>query len=259
MNTLNISTIQFSQVWESKQDNIDQIEKLLKSIPKETNIIVLPEMFTTSFTMNAQSNAENFTSSPTIAWMKRCANSYDCAICGSLIIEDGGHYYNRFLFVEADGKIQYYDKRHLFKMAGEDNVFTKGNEQIIIEYKTWKILPQVCYDLRFPVWSRNTMDYDICIYVANWPVPRIKVWDILLQARAIENQCFVVGCNRIGQDVNNLTYTGSSQIIDPKGNIISKLIDSPGIVSASISKTERETFKKKFNVLSDADQFFFDS
>ena len=187
--------------------------------------------------------------------MKRTAQSKQCAIAGSIALEDKGKYYNRFYFVHPGGMVEWYDKKHLFTYGGEHKRFTAGTKRVIVNYKGVRILLQVCYDLRFPVWSRNRNDYDIAIYVASWPTPRVDAWKLLLKARAVENQCYVVGVNRVGKDPN-CEYVGGSAIIDPYGKVIASCEDGKQCeATADVNLLELEEFRKKFPVLNDADPF----
>lgn len=212
-------------------------------------------MFTTGFTMSPANVSEQM-NGESITWMKRLSVQYQAAICGSIIISEHNNYYNRFVFVEPSGLVSYYDKRHLFTLAGEQHQYTQGNEQLLIEYKGWKLCPFVCYDLRFPVWSRNTANYDMLLYVANWPEKRIAAWDTLLKARAIENMSYVVGVNRVGSDANNYSYPGNSLIIDTLGTVISSLENSKeGVVHAVLCKTTQDSIRQKLGFLDDKDAF----
>lgn len=215
MQDLKITLIQSDLVWEDPARNLALFSKLIKSAG-ETDVIVLPEMFSTGFSMNAETLAE-VPDGPTMQWMQQMAEEKDCCIVGSLIILEGDHYYNRLIWMFADGHYEKYDKRHLFSLAGEEAIFTAGWERLLIEVKGWSICPLICYDLRFPVWSRFKNDYDVLIYVANWPEKRVYAWQQLLIARAIENQCYTIGVNRIGADGNTVYHSGNSAIIDPMG------------------------------------------
>jgi omega-amidase len=192
----------------------------------------------------------------TITWMKAKCAEHQIALCGSLIIKENEQFFNRLVFVKPSGEAQYYDKHHLFTMADEESHFKPGMERLIVAYKGWRICPLICYDLRFPVWARNRNEYDILVYSANWPESRTEVWNTLLKARAIENQSYVVGANRVGVDGSNILYSGNSQLIDPKGSVLSAIADHhKGIVYAGFSYRELTEFRKKFPVLDDADQF----
>ncbi len=208
-NILKITIIQSELVWENSAQNRQVFLEKIKSISEVVDLIILPEMFTTGFTMNPEKVAETM-DGETIHWLKYLAKEKNTAITGSLIIKEGNKYYNRLVFVHPTGEIKTYDKRHTFTLAGEDKIYTAGNKKLIVAYKGWKICPMICYDLRFPVWSRNTDDYNLLIYVANWPKPRITAWSTLLKARAIENMSYVVGVNRIGADDNGHEYSGNS-------------------------------------------------
>jgi predicted amidohydrolase len=211
-------------------------------------------MFTTGFTMNAKEIAESTTGETTL-WLKALAKSKNCAIAGSIVVEETGNYYNRLLFVFPSGEIKTYDKRHLFTLAGEDKIYTAGNNKTIVDYNGFRICTQICYDLRFPVFSRNTEGYDVLLYVANWPNARINAWDSLLKARAIENQCFVIGVNRIGEDNNHHSYNGHSQIVDFYGNYLLEPKESEGFFIVDLNKKEMLAAREKFNFLSDRDLF----
>ena len=199
---MKVAIIQTALIWENPNANRIQFEEKIRGIEQNVDLIVLPEMFSTGFTMNPETVAETM-NGETISWMQTLAKHKNSAITGSLVIVENGKYYNRLVFVLPSGEIKHYDKRHLFSLAGEEKVYTKGKTKLIIEYKGFKICPLICYDLRFPVFSRNVEDYDVLLYVANWPKPRINAWNALLKARAIENMCYVVGVNRIGEDQNN--------------------------------------------------------
>jgi omega-amidase len=204
---MKIALLNTTLVWENPAKNRANLEQKINSINESINLIVLPEMFTSGFTMNPKNVAETM-QGETVSWLKQVAKAKNCAITGSLVITENENYFNRLLFVFPDGKIEFYDKRHLFTLAGEDKVYTSGKEKLIVTYKGFKICPLICYDLRFPVFARNVENYDLLLYVANWPKPRINAWDILLKARAVENMSYVIGVNRIGNDNNNLEYVG---------------------------------------------------
>jgi len=252
---LRITTVQSNLLWEDVSSNLEHFSKQLSDLYRMTDIVILPEMFTTGFTMQPAKVAESFEDSSTIKWMKENAVRIDAAICGSIIIEAHGNYYNRLLWVTPDGTVQYYDKRHLFTLAGEHIPFTAGNKKLIVEYKGWKICPLVCYDLRFPVWCRNMEDYDLMIFVANWPEKRSHHWKSLLMARAIENQCYLVGVNRVGKDKNDLVYTGDTSVIDYSGEILYQKSNAEEVTTIQLSKEKLTTFRKKLNFLADRDEF----
>ena len=219
----------------------------------EADLFVLTEMFSTGFATEPEGIAESDGSS--LRWMQQMANKLDAAIAGSVATEENSRFYNRFYFVEPNGQVTWYDKRHLFTYGGEDKHFTPGNKRVIVSFRGTRFMLQVCYDLRFPVWSRNRGDYDAIIYVASWPSSRIEVWKTLLRARAIENQSFVIGVNRIGKDLK-CEYQGGSAIIDPYGRTVAELFDfQEATAIAEIDMNELEAFRKKFPVLNDADNF----
>lgn len=251
---IKIALLQYDIEWENKQANIDKIEQMVSGT-EGADLIVLPEMFTTGFSMNISDCAEKM-DGQTVVWMKQFAQNRNVAICGSIIIEENGVFYNRLIFVKPDGRIYEYDKRHLFTMGNEQNYYTPGNQRKIIEYKGFRILPLICYDLRFPVWSRNQNEYDLMIYVANWPAPRRAVWNTLLQARAIENQAYVTAVNCIGTDANQINYKGDSCFVDAKGKVTQTLpINTEGVLVEVFSLDSLRKFREKFPVLNDADQF----
>jgi omega-amidase len=252
---LNIAVFQFDLAWEDPVANRLKIDQLLQETDEKTDVVFLPEMFTTGFSMNVSELAEPM-DGETIQWMKKRCQEHQLALCGSLIISENNHFFNRLVFVEPSGKIQFYNKRHLFTMGNEESHFEKGMERLIVQYKGWRICPLICYDLRFPVWSRNRNDYDLLVYSANWPENRKDVWNTLLRARAIENQTYVVGANRVGVDGQKIAYSGNSQIFDTKGNCLSESNeDDEMIISAEISYSEMDKFRTSFTVLNDADSF----
>lgn len=254
--TLNIALIQSSLVWENSTQNLVDFEKKINAIDSSIDIIILPEMFTTGFTMNAVRLSETM-DGKTMQWLKHWAKEKKCAICGSFIIEEGNSYYNRFIFMKPDGEYHYYDKHHLFTLAKENEVFTTGTEAVIITYKDWKIKPQICYDLRFPVWVRNTGTYDVLLYVASWPKLRISAWDTLLKARAIENMAYCIGVNRVGLDGNGYEYNGHSAAYDVLGNtlLVEKPIENETVVYVTLDKSHIDTTREKLPFLDDADRF----
>jgi omega-amidase len=246
--------IQTSLFWENPNKNRAYLTEKIDSISQYVDLIVLPEMFTSGFTMNPENVAETM-QGETISWLKETAKTKNCAITGSLVIEENSHYFNRLVFVFPSGEIQQYDKRHLFTLAGEDKVYTSGKDKLIVDYKGFKICPLICYDLRFPVFSRNVEDYDLLIYVANWPKPRINAWDILLKARAVENMSYVIGVNRIGVDENNLEYVGHSQAIDFLGNFIQEPQETEAIFIVELEKEKLFETRSKLAFLNDRDDF----
>lgn len=244
--------IQAPLVWENAESNRQYFTDKIKGI--SADLIVLPEMFSTGFTMRPESVAESM-SGDTVLWMQSMAIEHQMAITGSVVIKENGNYFNRLLFVRPTGTIEKYDKRHLFTLAGEDKAYTAGIEKLIVDYQGWKICLLVCYDLRFPVFSRNAESYDLLVYVANWPKPRILAWDTLLRARAIENMSYVIGVNRVGEDANGHRYIGHSQIIDALGNSIIAPEENEGVFTAELDREELMDIRKKFAFLNDRDQF----
>lgn len=218
--TLSVTIIQADLAWEDAAANRHLFSEKISKILEGTDLIILPEMFTTGFSMNAEKLSEK-TDGTTLGWMISEAKKYRTAITGSIIVNENGNFYNRLYFVKPDGIFEHYDKKHTFTLAGEHKIYASGNKRILVEYKGWKICPLICYDLRFPVWARNTDAYDVLIYVANWPDKRVNAWDALLKARAIENMSYCIGLNRTGFDGNDHKYTGHSAIYDVLGNQIS--------------------------------------
>lgn len=252
---LSITLIQTSLYWEDPVANRDQFSEKIKSISGQTDLILLPEMFPTGFTMNASALAEP-NEGPTLKWMQALAGAYKAAITGSVIVSEKNKYYNRLYFVFPDGSYKTYDKKHTFTLAGEDTVYTAGTERFIIEYKGWKVCPLVCYDLRFPVWSRNTELYDVLLYVANWPRKRILAWDTLLRARAIENMCYCIGVNRTGTDGNGHEYNGHSAIYDALGAQISTSdFEDAFVQTIVLDKSHIDSTREQFRFLNDRDSF----
>ena len=255
-NSLQIAAIQFDIKWELKYENFKIIEKFLDKI-SETDIILLPEMFTTGFTMQAEKFSEKM-DGETIKWMVLWSKKLDSAIGGSIIISEDSKIYNRFVFVTPEKEIFFYDKRHTFTLANENRYYNKGNNLGIFEYKGWKICSRICYDLRFPVWSRNKYNYDILIYVANWPKKRIKAWDTLLRARAIENMSYCLGVNRVGNDGNKKSYPGHTTFFNYLGDKVATSIeDKNNIISFNFKKDEMISTRKELKFLDDIDDFKF--
>ena len=254
-NNLIIAIIQTDLVWENPAKNRQHFTKIIESISEPVDLIILPEMFTSGFTMQPDNVSESM-DGETISWLKELAIAKNTAISGSLVIEENSNYYNRMVFVFPDGNIETYDKRHTFTLAGEHKRYTAGSQKLIIDYKGWKICPLVCYDLRFPVWARNTENYDLLFYVANWPKPRIEAWITLLKARAIENMSYCVGVNRVGSDINGHEYTGNSVAFDALGKQVSTINpNEEGIEIITISKEHLTSTREKFKFLEDRDKF----
>jgi omega-amidase len=294
MSALTITTMQTGLHWEDKTANLRMLEEKINGIQEKTELVILPEMFSTGFSMQPALLAETMTGE-TVAWMKRTATAKKIILTGSIIIEEAGKYFNRLIWMLPNGTFGYYDKRHLFAFAGEDKQYTAGTNRLIASVKGWKINLQVCYDLRFPVWARQAQapsqpppegeeknpspnavpnvrsaplppegeeivhskipEYDLLIYVANWPERRSLAWKTLLQARAIENQCYTIGVNRVGNDGNNIYHSGDSMITDPMGEILYHKKDEEDIFTVTLNKTNLNTVREKFPFLLDADDF----
>lgn len=252
-NQLKVSLVQSHLVWENPKANMEQFSRKLEQLYGITDLVVIPEMFTTGFSMNAAEFASN---EDVINYLMKHAKKGKYAIYGSVMFNDNGSYVNRGFFVKSNHTVEYYDKRHTFTLAGEEKVYKKGARPVIVSYKEWKINLQICYDLRFPVFARNTQDYDVLIYVANWPVPRINAWDALLKARAIENMCYSIGVNRTGIDGNGMEYNGHSQVYNVLGE---ELIDHPwenqNIKNVTLDKSHIHDLRNKLRFLEDRDSF----
>ena len=248
---MKITILQRDIVWADPTRNVQRADEAIDGNPG-SDLYVLPEMFSTGFCTQPEGIAEP-AENRTVSWMKAKASQTGAAIAGSIAVHEDGRYYNRFHFVTPDGNVTTYDKKHLFTFGGEHNRFTAGSERVIVAYKGFRILLEICYDLRFPVWSRNKGDYDMIIYVASWPTPRVEAWKALLTARAIENQCYVVGVNRVGEDPGN-NYCGGSRVIDPDGKIMAECEDGREMeVTVEVDMEVLEAFRAKFPVLDDAD------
>ncbi len=256
MHPLKISIVQTDIAWENKQENLRMLREKLHALRGTTEIVVLPEMFSTGFTMKSRELAEPV-SGITVRILKELAADFQLALCGSFICSERSNYYNRAFFITPEGEEFYYDKRHLFRMGNEAEYFSFGNNKLIISYRGWNICLLVCYDLRFPVWSRNVNnEYDLLIYVASWPQARRLAWDTLLCARALENMCYVCGVNRIGVDGNKLIYNGGSVVFSAKGEVLASVPDGEeGIETVSLSLISLQQLRDKFPVWKDADAF----
>ena len=250
--TLKIALVQTTLIWENPKANRAHFETLFKTI-SPVDLIVLPEMFTTGFTMEPHRISED-QEMKTVQWLTEQASNLNAAITGSIVAKENGKYFNRLYFVTQEGTISTYDKRHTFTLAGEDKVYERGSEKKIVSHKGFQICLQICYDLRFPVWSRNTEDFDILLYVANWPSARVSAWDTLLKARAIENMVYCIGVNRIGADENNLQYSGHSAIYDCLGETL-VFSDREEILYAELSKSHISATRGKLKFLQDRDSF----
>ena len=251
---MQIILIQAPLIWEDPKSNRNYFEAKINESATSVDLIVLPEMFTSGFTMNPENVAETM-QGETITWLTVLAKARNCAITGSLVIVENGNFYNRLVFVFPSGEIQFYDKRHLFTLAGEDKVYTSGTQKIVVDYLGWKICPLICYDLRFPVFSRNSEDYDLLIYVASWPKIRTNAWDALLKARAIENMSYAIGVNRIGIDANGYEYIGHSQAIDLLGNYIQIPLETEGLFLVELEKQKMLETRLQLGFLNDRDSF----
>lgn len=260
MQKLKVHYIQSDLHWQSVEANLASFEEAIWRIEGGSDLIILPEMFSTGFSMDAKALAEPM-NSKTFRWMKQQAAQTNAMVMGSYILQEKGNYFNRLFAVAPDGQFHTYDKRHLFALAGEDAPYTQGVEKLIFEWRGWRICPMICYDLRFAVWARSMAskeslyEYDLLVYVANWPSPRIHAWDVLLQARAIENIAYTVGVNRVGADENGHQYPGHSAIIDYTGQVLSKIDDEAGIGSAELDPDMLHKFRDRFPFQADADQF----
>ncbi len=260
MSSLNISALQLDLAWHDPASNYAKVEALLAKESLVGELIVLPEMFTTAFSMEAATQAEQM-QGPSVSWMHQLASRYESCVVGSLMIEEGGTYFNRFIAMTQDGILAQYDKRHPFSLANEHLTYKPGEKQVIFTYKGWNICPQICYDLRFPVWARNRrtaddqLSYDLLLYVANWPEARVRHWESLLVARAIENQSCVVGVNRVGLDAKELRYSGSSMILSAMGERLAFNGGSECVLTAELKKTELEAYRREFRFWQDADEF----
>lgn len=251
---MKVTIIQSNIVWEDVKENLKHFSKKINSIKEDTDLIVLPEMFTTGFSMKPDEFAPY--EKMQIQWLKENSKNKNAVITGSIITKKNEQYFNSLIWMQPNGEFFVYNKKHLFSFAGEDKFYSPGTEKLTTNINNWKIRPLICYDLRFPVWSRNKQDYDILIYVANWPERRNDAWKTLLKARAIENQCYVIGVNRIGNDGNKIYHSGDSAVIDPKGNIISKTkAHEESVETVSLNLDELTAFRTKFPVANDADKF----
>ncbi len=251
---LSIHLIQVALVWENKEENLKTIQLEIEKLPDSADLVILPEMFSTGFTMKPNFVAETMTGK-TVEWMKQMAEKFDIALVGSIVIEEDKKFYNRLIFVTKDGILETYDKRHLFSYAGENEVYTAGKERKIINYKGWNICLQICYDLRFPVFTRNCGEYDLLLFVANWPESRILAWDTLLKARAIENICYVAGVNRVGNDKHNYYHNGHSQLIDYLGENLIQPQEEVETFQFTIEMQPLLDTREKLGFLNDADAF----
>lgn len=250
---LHLALLQAPLAWEDPVANRRAFSNKLNTVSSDTDLVILPEMFTTGFTMTPQHIRES-EGPETLRWMQEEALKTGAALCGSVVYPDRGLFYNRLFFVHPDGSYQTYDKRHTFTLAGEDKVYAAGKALCIIEYKGFRICPLICYDLRFPVWSRNVEGYDLLVYVANWPTPRLQAWDTLLRARAIENMAYCVGVNRIGKDSNGHSYAGHSAVYDCLGDLL-VFSEKEEVVSARLQRAHLDKTRRSLKFLDDRDSF----
>ena len=253
MKELRLALVQTPLVWENPKANRELLARKFQGLNGKVDLIILPEMFTTGFTMNPE-NIPAEEGPTSVEWMAAIAKKYDAGIMGSLVFCEKDKYYNRLFLVAPDGVLAHYDKRHTFTLAGEHHKYIAGSDKVVCEFRGFRICPQICYDLRFPVWSRNTEDYDLLIYVANWPAPRISAWDALLKARAIENMAYCVGVNRVGKDPNGNSYSGHSTVYDCLGEQVANS-EKEEIIYATLSKEHIQENRQNLQFLSDRDSF----
>jgi len=255
MENLTVTLVQTSLHWHQPEKNREMLAQKLSALNQPTDLIILPEMFTTGFSMDAPVVAETM-DGPTLPWLAAQAKKHQAAITGSLIIKEKASYFNRLIWMQPDGSFQHYDKRHLFRMAGETEIYTAGRHKVIVSLKGWRICPLICYDLRFPVWSRNHQnEYDLSLYVANWPEKRALAWQTLLPARAIENLAYVVGVNRVGADGNNITYSGNSAVYDFTGQTLWQQTQEEVVQTLTLDGMALTVYRKAFPAYLDADDF----
>ncbi|MDX1666315.1 MAG: amidohydrolase [Saprospiraceae bacterium] len=254
MSDLRISLVQSDLIWQDPEANRERLGEKAGKLGGKTDLIVLPEMFTTGFSMQTKELAESM-DGPTVRWCRQLAAETGAVVTGSFICREGRSHFNRLLWMSPDGAFLSYDKRHLFTLAGEHHHYDAGRKRQLCQINGWKVLPLICYDLRFPVWSRNTDDYDLLLYVANWPEARSAAWRTLLRARAIENQAYTAGVNRVGNDGKNISYAGESCLIDYAGNIRSQVAREETVITLSLSREKMMAFRKKYRFLADRDRF----
>lgn len=253
LETLKLALVQTPLIWESPRANLKNLNAKLAAVSEDVNLVVLPEMFTTGFTMTPE-RVDAKEGAFALQWMKEKTQEYNFALVGSVVFEEASLFYNRLFFVKPNGEYSFYDKRHTFTLAGESHTYQSGKELLLVEYLGFKFCPLICYDLRFPVWSRNTSDYDVLIYVANWPAPRITAWDTLLKARAIENMSYCVGVNRVGTDHENHEYPGHSAVYDPLGHQLT-FTKKEEVVEVLLEKEQISKVRSKLRFLDDRDRF----
>jgi predicted amidohydrolase len=251
---LSVTLVQAPLAWQDPPANRRRFTAIIAALPGLGDLIVLPEMFTTGFTMEPEHHAETM-DGPSIAWMAQTAHRHGVTLCGSLVIRDANSFRNRLIWMTAGGEMAWYDKRHLFRMANEDQHYSAGSGRQIVEIKDWRICPLICYDLRFPVWSRGANAFDLQVFVANWPAARRSAWRALLPARAVENQCYCIGVNRVGTDGNGVAYSGDSLAADPLGNVIADLGAAEQSVTVRLDGVALLRYREKFPAWRDADAF----
>lgn len=252
MENLSIALLEYDIFWENRTLNFEHISNLVKD--KNADIFILPEMFSTGFTMNPEKNAEPVFGE-SFQFLQKLSIEKNAVFCGSVPTKVHGNYFNRLYWVEPNETFVIYDKRHLFTLVGEEKHYTAGKERKVIDYKGWRIMPQVCYDLRFPVWARNDLDYDVIFYIANWPERRINAWLSLLQARAIENMAYCIGVNRTGYDNNEIYHSGDSKVFDAMGQALENLSENKEVQMYELNKNDVERARRKFKFLKDQDEF----
>lgn len=257
MQDLTVTLLQTELAWHGAATNRAHFGELVRSLPEPTDLVILPEMFTTGFTMDVRQQAEPM-DGPTLRWLADLARECGVTLCGSLVVEDGGRYYNRLVWMPPDGRHSHYDKRHLFRMAGEHEHYSAGRRREVFQLMGWRVCPLVCYDLRFPVWSRGANQFDLLLYVANWPAARRSAWRTLLPARAVENQCYVAGVNRIGSDARGIDYAGDSSVHDHLGQALADLGAAPGHATVTLGLDALDRYRNKFPAWRDADSFRLD-
>ena len=250
MSKLNVTFVQADLFWEDTESNLKHFDELLRRINVDTDLLILPEMFSTGFSMNSTKLAEEM-GGKSMTWMQKKAEELNCVVMGSLILKEKENFFNRLIAMDKNGSYSIYDKKHLFSLGHEDENYQAGSRRSIVEVQDWKICPLICYDLRFPEWSRNREDYDLLVYVANWPNPRQNHWRTLLAARAVENQCYVIGVNRVGTDGKAFDYSGYSSIYDYNGNLIVERIEEESVTSYELKKQPLIDFRKKLPFLKD--------
>jgi predicted amidohydrolase len=251
---LRVTLVQAEVAWQDPAANRRSLAACFRGLAGHTDLVVLPEMFSTGFSMEAEAHAEDM-DGPTVGWMREEAAACGCVVTGSLIVRDGNRYFNRLVWARPDGTLEHYDKRHLFRMAEEHRHYTAGTQRLVVEWKGWRVCPLVCYDLRFPVWSRGRNDYDLLLYVANWPERRAGAWAALLKARAIENLSYVVGVNRVGRDGNGASYAGDSVALDFLGQPLSSEGGGRRVETVVLDRESLEAWRRSFPAHLDADSF----